>query len=143
MNSATGDLLASVNAVLNGTSALLIFLGWRAIRAGGRDRHRTLMLSALTVSTLFLVGYLTRMLITGTHRYPGHGALKAFYFALLGSHMVLAAITPPLVITAAWLALSDRLDAHKRMVRYALPIWLYVSVTGVIVYLMLYQFPTG
>ena len=143
MNHPAADLLASVNAVLNASSAVLIFLGWRAIRGGDRVRHRTLMLSALTVSALFLVGYLTRVLLSGTHRYPGHGALKAFYLALLGSHMVLAAATPPLVLTAVWLALKGRLETHKRVVRYALPIWLYVSVTGVLVYLMLYQLPTN
>lgn len=143
MNHELGDLLASVNAGLNATSALLIVFGWRAIRAGQRDRHRTLMLSALGVSTVFLIGYLTRVALSGTHRYPGHGVLKAVYLTLLGSHMLLAAVTPVLVIMAVWLALKGRLERHKRVVKYALPIWLYVSVTGVLVYLMLYQLPTG
>lgn len=143
MNHELADLLASVNAGLNATSAVLIVMGWRAIRAGLRERHRKLMLSALGVSTLFLVGYLTRVALSGTHRYPGHGALKAIYLALLGSHMLLAAATPFLVIGAVWLALRGRLDSHRRVVRWALPVWLYVSVTGVLVYLMLYQLPTG
>ena len=138
-----GDLLASVNATLNAGSAILIFFGWRAIRGGERNRHRALMLSALVVSTVFLVGYLTRVAISGTHRYPGHGALKAFYIALLGTHMVLAAVTPVLVLRSVWLALKGRLEEHKRIVRFTLPIWLYVSVTGVIVYLMLYQLPAN
>ena len=143
MNHGLGDLWASVNAGLNATSALLIVFGWRAIRAGQRDRHRTLMLSALGVSAVFLIGYLTRVALSGTHRYPGHGVLKAVYLTLLGSHMLLAAVTPVLVIMAVWLALKGRLERHKRVVKYALPIWLYVSVTGVLVYLMLYQLPTG
>jgi putative membrane protein len=138
-----GDLLASVNATMNAASAILIVFGWRAILGGRRDRHRTLMLSALGVSTLFLVGYLTRVAISGTHRYPGHGALKVFYLALLASHMLLAAATPVLVLRAVFLALKGRIAEHRRIVRYALPVWLYVSVTGVLVYLMLYQLPTG
>jgi putative membrane protein len=139
--SEAGDVLASVNATLNGASAILIGFGWRAIRARERTRHRNLMLSALGVSTVFLIGYLTRILLSGTHRYPGHGALRAFYLGLLGSHMLLAAITPPLVLTAVWLALTKRFAQHRRVVRYTLPVWLYVSVTGVLVYLMLYQLP--
>lgn len=136
-----GDLLAALNATLNGASAILIVFGWRAIRAGERDRHRALMLSALAVSTVFLASYLTRVAISGTHRYPGHGALKAFYLALLASHVTLAAATPPLVLLAVARAWKGRLAEHRRIVRYALPVWLYVSVTGVLVYLMLYQLP--
>jgi len=138
-----GELLPSVNATLNAASAILIFFGWRAIRGGERGRHRALMLSALAVSTVFLISYLTRVALTGTHRYPGHGAERAVYLGLLGSHMVLAAVTPPLVLRAAWLAWKGRLVDHKRLVRFALPVWMYVSVTGVLVYLMLYQLPTN
>jgi putative membrane protein len=136
-----GDTLAAVNATLNGLSALLILVGWLAIRGGARGRHRTLMLSAFTVSALFLVSYLTRVCLTGTHRYPGHGAWKAIYLAILLSHMTLAMATPPLVIRSLWLALKQRLPEHRRLVRWTLPIWMYVSVTGVLVYALLYHPP--
>ena len=127
-----------MNAFLNATSAVLVVLGWRAIRAGDRDRHKALMLSALAVSGLFLVGYLTRVALTGTHRFPGTGALRSAYLLLLGSHTVLAAAIVPLIGFALYFAWKGRFDAHRRVARYTLPAWLYVSVTGVMVYFMLY-----
>ena len=132
------EILPPVNAVLNATSAVLIVLGWRAIRAGDRTRHRALMLSALGVSGLFLVGYLTRVALTGTHRFPGTGALRSAYLLLLGTHTVLAAAIVPLIGFAVYFAWNGRFEAHRRVARYALPAWLYVSVTGVLVYFMLY-----
>ncbi len=132
------DVLPSVNAVLNGTSAVLLVLAWRAIRAGDRERHRRLVLSALGVSALFLVGYLTRVAMTGTHRFPGTGALRTAYLLLLGSHTMLAAIIVPLIAVALWNAVKGRLEVHRRVARVAMPAWLYVSVTGVLVYVMLY-----
>jgi len=134
-----GQVLPPVNAALNATSAGLLLLGWRAIRSGRRERHRALMLSALGTSVLFLAGYLTRVALTGTHRFPGTGALRAAYLALLGSHTVLAAATVPLVLRALWLAWHGRFEAHRGIARIAFPVWLYVSVTGVLVYLVLYQ----
>jgi putative membrane protein len=133
-----GELLPPVNAALNATSASLLFLGWRAIRAGDRARHRALMLSALAASALFLAGYLTRVALTGTHRFPGTGLLRAAYLALLGSHTALAAAALPLVLVTFGLALRGRLEAHRRVARWTFPVWLYVSVTGVLVYVMLY-----
>jgi len=127
-----------VNAVLNATSATLLFLGWRAIRSGERIRHRNLMLAALGTSALFLVGYLTRIALTGTHRFPGDGWLRTGYLLLLGSHTLLAAAIVPLIAVALWLAWKGRFDAHRRIARYTFPAWLYVSVTGVLVYVMLY-----
>ena len=132
------EILPPVNAVMNGTSAVLIVLGWRAIRAGERERHRALMLSALGVSALFLVGYLTRVALTGTHRFPGTGALRTGYLLLLGSHTLLAAAIVPLIGFALFYAWKGRFEAHRRVARYTLPAWLYVSVTGVLVYFMLY-----
>ena len=132
------EILPPVNAVMNATSAVLIVLGWRAIRAGDRTRHRALMLSALGVSGLFLVGYLTRVALTGTHRFPGTGAVRSAYLLLLGTHTVLAAAIVPLVGFALYFALKGRFDAHRRVARFAFPAWLYVSVTGVLVYFMLY-----
>ena len=135
-----GDNLAALNATLNATSAVLVTAGWWAIKRQRQSaRHKKLMLTALGVSAVFLVSYLTRIAISGTHRYPGSGALKAAYLAILGSHVLLAIATVPLVLGAVWLALNKRYEAHKKFVKYALPIWLYVSVTGVIVYVMLYQ----
>jgi putative membrane protein len=133
------EALPTVNASLNALSAILAVAGWRAIRAGRRERHRALMLSALTCSALFLAGYLTRLALTGTHRFPGGGALRAAYLALLGSHTLLAAAALPLVLITLSLALRERFQAHRRLARWTFPIWAYVSVTGVVVYLVLYH----
>jgi uncharacterized membrane protein YozB (DUF420 family) len=133
-----GEILPPVNASLNATSAVLIALGWRAIRAGNRERHRALMISALCASALFLVGYLTRIALTGTHRFPGAGPLRSGYLLLLGSHTILAAAIVPLIGFAVYFAWKGRFDAHRRVARFAIPAWLYVSVTGVLVYVMLY-----
>jgi putative membrane protein len=101
------------------------------------------MLSAFGTSTLFLVGYLTRVALTGTHRFPGTGALRAAYFALLGSHTLLAAAAVPLVLGALWLAWKRRFESHRKIARLTLPVWLYVSVTGVLVYVVLYRLAPG
>ena len=136
-----GPSHAALNAVLNGLSAVLIVLGWLSIKSGARDRHRTCMLSATAVSAIFLVSYIVRFLTSGTHRYPGAGTWKLIYFAILFSHMTLAVVTPYFVLRAIFLATRGRIDEHKRLVRWGYPIWLYVSVTGVIVYLLLYHPP--
>lgn len=133
------EVLPTVNASLNALSAILLVAGWRAIRAGRRERHRALMLSALACSALFLVGYLTRLALTGTHRFPGGGPLRTTYLAVLGSHTLLAAAALPLVLRTLYLALRERFEAHRRLARWTFPIWAYVSATGVVVYLMLYH----
>lgn len=134
------DRLAAVNAGLNATATVLILLGWRAIRRGERERHPRFMAAALACSALFLVSYVTRMLLSGTHRFEGPEGLRAFYLLVLATHVVLAAAVPPLVGTAVWLALKGRLAAHVKVVRWALPIWLYVSATGVLIFVLLYGF---
>jgi putative membrane protein len=134
-----GGLLPSVNASLNAAAGVLLFLGWRAIRTGRRGLHRKLMLCACATSALFLVGYFTRVALTGTHRFPGGGALRATYLAILGSHTLLAAATLPLALRALQLSLGGRFAEHRRVARVTLPIWLYVSVTGVTVYFLLYR----
>jgi putative membrane protein len=96
---------------------------------------------AFLVSALFLVSYLVRVALTGTHRYPGDGLWKAVYLGVLGTHMLLAIAVPPLAIRSIWLARRGRLDEHRRLVRITLPAWLYVSATGVLVYLLLYHPP--
>lgn len=136
-----GAVLPTVNAALNSLSAVLLFCGWLAIRRREVTIHRRCMIGAFSVSALFLVSYLVRFALTGTHRYGGSGALKVVYLVLLFSHMALAAAVPVLAIASLWLGLKGRFDRHRRWVRWAYPIWMYVSVTGVIVYLMLYHGP--
>jgi putative membrane protein len=134
-----GEVLPAVNASLNAASAVLLVLGFVAIRRGRVRRHRRLMLSALACSVAFLAGYLTRVALTGMHRFPGSGALRAAYLGVLASHTVFAAAAAPLVVATVVLALRARFRSHRRVARATLPIWLYVSVTGVAVYVLLYQ----
>ncbi len=129
----------ALNAVLNASSAVFLIAGGVAARKRLLAVHRQAMLTALTISGTFLVSYLIRFATTGAHRYPGTGLDKTIYLVILGTHTVLAAVALPLVLRAAWLAIKGRYDAHRRIVRWAFPIWLYVSITGVVVYLMLYH----
>ncbi|MFN8093056.1 MAG: DUF420 domain-containing protein [Vicinamibacteria bacterium] len=131
--------LPSFNALLNTTSALLLVAGWALVRTGHREAHRRVMLAALATSTLFLASYLVYHARVGSVRYTGQGTLRAVYFAVLTSHTVLAAVIVPLVIVTLARALRGRFDAHRRLARVTLPLWAYVSVTGVVVYLMLYR----
>jgi putative membrane protein len=133
-------LLAAINACFNGLSACLVAAGWVAIKRGERTRHRNLMVGALVSSSLFLVGYLTRMGLYGSTAYTGTGFTRTLYLVILFSHMVLAAVVVPLVLRTVFLAYKQRFEQHRRIARWTLPIWLYVSVTGVLVYLMLYRF---
>ncbi|HET8540087.1 MAG TPA: DUF420 domain-containing protein [Anaeromyxobacter sp.] len=133
------DVLPPVNASLNATSAVLLVLGFRAIRAGRMARHRALMLGALASSLLFLAAYATRIALTGTHAFPGSGPLRAAYLVVLASHTALAALCGPLVLRTLFLAWRARFPGHRRIARVTLPVWLYVSVTGVAVYVMLYH----
>lgn len=134
-----GERLAALNALLNGSAAVLLFLGWRAVKAGKVSWHRAFMGSAFLVSALFLISYLTRFYLTGTHRYPGTGAMRTLYLSILLTHTVLAAAVPFLAIRTIYLALKNRIAAHRRIAKVTLPIWMYVSVTGVLIYLMLYH----
>jgi putative membrane protein len=134
-----GTILPAVNATLNATSAALVLAGWRAIRARRVEVHWRCMVSATVVSAVFLVVYLARVALTGVHRYPAGGWSKSVYLAILGSHTLLAAAVPFLVAATLLLAARKRFDRHRRLARWTLPIWLYVSVTGVLVYLMLYH----
>jgi len=140
-NEELGATLALCNAILNGTAALLLLCGWVAIRRGRRDVHWKLMAGAFTVSCLFLVSYIIRVLVSGTHKYPGTGAWKAIYLAILMTHMLLAITVPPLALRTLFLAVKRRYDEHRRLVRFTWPIWMYVSVTGVLVYVLLYHPP--
>ena len=135
---ATADLPA-VNATLNGTTAVLLCLGYAMIRRRRILLHRTLMLSAFGVSTLFLASYLWYHAHAGMRHFEGRGWIRPVYFAILISHTVLAAAIMPLALTTVYLGLRARHPTHQRIARWALPLWLYVSVTGVIVYLLLYR----
>ncbi|MBI5510370.1 MAG: DUF420 domain-containing protein [Deltaproteobacteria bacterium] len=135
--------LPTLNAALNATSALFIVAGVLSIRDGRRERHRRFMLAAVATSALFLVSYLTRSFLTGVHRFPGAGVVKAIYLVVLSSHMLLAVVVVPLVLVALGLALKERFATHRKVVRFAYPVWLYVSVTGVVVYFMLYHLNPG
>jgi len=132
-------LLPAWNAALNATSAALLVAGVRAIRAGRRERHQRLMVAAVAVSALFLASYLTRVALTGTHRFPGEGPLKWLYLAILLSHTVLAVAAAPMALRTLLLGWRGRFADHRALARWTFPIWLYVSVTGVLVYLLLYQ----
>jgi putative membrane protein len=130
--------LPTCNAVLNAASALLLTGGYLAIRARRVHLHRACMLGAFGTSTLFLVSYVTYHLQVGTTRFPGRGWARPAYFALLGTHTALAALVPPLAVATLTLALRGRFRGPRRLARWTLPIWLYVSVTGVMVYVLLY-----
>jgi uncharacterized membrane protein YozB (DUF420 family) len=137
-----GATLAFCNAIMNGLSALLLLGGWAAIRRGRRDVHWKLMAGAFVVSCLFLVSYVARVLISGTHKYPGSGPWKTVYLAVLITHMILAITVPPLALRTLFLARKRRYVEHKSLVRFTWPIWMYVSVTGVLVYVLLYHPPS-
>jgi putative membrane protein len=134
--------LPAVNATLNGLSGVLLLAGWVAIRRGARGPHRALMLGAFSTSALFLVGYLTRVALTGVHRFPGSGLEKALYLSILGSHTLLAVACAPLALVTLYLALRAKYPVHRKVARVTLPIWLYVSATGVAVYVFLYHLAT-
>ena len=133
------DVLPSVNATLNGASAVWIVLGYRSIKKRNIALHRFSMQAAFVTSTIFLTCYLTRVYLTGTHRYPGDGWMRTLYLGILLTHTILAVVTVPMVLRSLFLARRGRFAEHRKIARYSLPVWLYVSVTGVVVYLMLYQ----
>ena len=134
-----GDLMAMVNAGLNATSALALFAGYRFIRQRSLHAHRRAMVIAVTTSAIFLVFYLTRVALTGTHDFAGEGLAKVVYLSILFSHMGLALLVVPLVLRLLYLVRHRRFSAHSKLARWTFPIWAYVSVTGIIVYLLLYQ----
>jgi uncharacterized membrane protein YozB (DUF420 family) len=133
------SILPSVNATLNATAAVLLVWGYLLIRRKQIQTHRKVMLSAFVVSSLFLVCYLVYHFQVGSVHYAKTGAIRAVYFSILGTHTLLAAAVPPLAIVTLSRALRARFDKHRRIARWTLPVWLYVSVTGVVVYLMLYR----
>jgi putative membrane protein len=130
--------LPTLNATLNAISAALLSVGYMFIRRKERQRHKVCMLAAFAMSVLFLISYVTYHAQVGSKPFPGQGASRAIYFTVLIPHVILAATIVPLALITLSRGLSNRIDPHRRIARWTLPIWLYVSITGVIVYLMLY-----
>ena len=137
--SQAGDLLALINASLNATSAIALITGFLFIRRKIVDQHKRAMLTAVGASALFLVFYVVRMLLTGTHEFAGEGLARTAYLSVLFSHMVLAVLVLPFILRLLWLVKKDRFEEHKKLARFVFPVWAYVSVTGLVVYLLLYQ----
>jgi putative membrane protein len=131
--------LPSLNALLNATSAVLLLIGHHRLKQGDREAHRKLMTSALAVSVCFLVSYLTYHAYHGTTRFTGEGWIRPVYFTILISHTILAACVAPLAVVSFRLGRKGDFSRHARIARWTYPIWLYVSFTGVAVYLMLYR----
>ena len=131
--------LPTVNAVLNGLAATLLVTGFVLIRSGRREAHRRVMTAAFACSILFLVSYLVYHAEVGSVRFQGTGGVRTAYLSILLTHTVLAAAVPFLAVTTLVLARRERFESHRRLARVTLPIWLYVSVTGVVIYLMLYR----
>ena len=131
--------LPALNAVLNGTAAALLVAGYLLIRRGRIAQHKRCMLAALATSAVFLVSYVVYHANVGSRPFPGQGPVRVVYFGILISHVVLAATILPLALTTAARGLRAQYDRHVRIARWTLPIWIYVSITGVVIYLMLYQ----
>ncbi len=131
--------LPAINAALNGTCAVLLVWGYTLIRRGKVAIHRKVMISAFVVSCIFLACYLTYHFNVGSVPFQGQGPIRVVYFSILLTHTVLAATVPILAGLSLWRGLTGNYDRHRRVARWTLPIWLYVSVTGVIIYWMLYR----
>jgi len=132
-------VLPTVNAVLNASAALLLVWGYTLIRRKQVATHRKVMIMAFITSSLFLVCYLVYHAQVGSVHFPKTGAIRTVYLSILGTHTALAAAVPVLAIITLRRGLAARFDKHRRIARWTLPIWLYVSVTGVVVYVMLYH----
>jgi uncharacterized membrane protein YozB (DUF420 family) len=132
-------ILPTVNAALNATSAVLLACGFVMIRRRHVTAHRACMIAAFAASLLFLTSYTIYHAQAGSHPFPGHGITRAIYFAILISHVTLAALILPMAILTLTRALRAQYAQHRKVARWTLPIWLYVSVTGVVIYVMLYR----
>lgn len=135
--------LPAVNASLNATATVLLLLGYSFIRQGKREQHRKVMLAAFGVSVLFLICYVIYHAQVGSVRFQGQGWLRPVYFTILVSHVLLAATVPVFAIVTLRRALKGDFAKHRKIARVTYPIWLYVSITGVVVYLMLYRLGNG
>lgn len=131
--------LPSVNATLNGISTILLILGYIHIRRGNRDIHKRFMIAALISSAAFLTTYLIYHYYAGSVPYPKQDWTRPVYFAILIPHVILAALMTPFIIAGVFFAIGKNFERHRRLMRWVWPVWVFVSITGVIVYLMLYQ----
>lgn len=131
--------LPALNATLNGVAGVFLVAGYYFIKTGRRDVHKRCMLGALTASALFLTSYVIYHLNTGSKPFEGQGPVRYVYFTILVTHVVLAAAIVPLVLMTTARGLRGRFDRHVAVARWTFPLWLYVSVTGVVIYLMLYR----
>jgi uncharacterized membrane protein YozB (DUF420 family) len=134
-----------LNAALNASSGILLLCGLFFILTKRVHAHRACMLGASSISALFLLSYITHHIVRtsvyglGPTRFTGEGLARPIYFTILTSHTILAALAAPFIIATLWRALKGKFDSHKRLARLVYPVWLYISITGVVVYLMLYQ----
>ena len=135
----TSPLWPAVNAVLNLSSAICLMNGYLKIKRGRREAHKRWMLAAFSCSVVFLLSYLAYHYQVGSVRFLGQGPVRTLYLGILLTHTVLAVVTAPLAIATLSRALGGRFDLHRKIARVTFPIWIYVSVTGVVVYLLLYQ----
>lgn len=131
----------ALNAFLNGSSAVLIGTGYYFIKSGRRNAHKRMMIAAFVTSTLFLISYLYYHLVlrAGVTHFQGQGIWRPLYFSILISHTFLAAVVVPFILITLYRALSGKFARHRAIARYTFPIWMYVSVTGVVIYVMLYK----
>jgi uncharacterized membrane protein YozB (DUF420 family) len=134
-------ILAATSAVLNVAATIGLLAGRAAARAGRVDRHRAIMVATIALSALFLLAYGSRWILYEPRRFSGEGLARVAYLAILFPHMILAMAVPYIALRAAFLGRAGRIDAHRALVRWGWPVWLFVSVTGVIVYAMLYHWP--
>jgi putative membrane protein len=134
-------ILPTLNALLNATSAVFLVIGYRRIRRSEILRHRAMMIAAAITSLVFLLSYTTYHWQHGTTRFAGEGVVRAVYMAILTTHTLLAMVVAPLVVWVLFLAHRGRFERHRAAARWLFPMWLYVSVTGIVVYLLLYHYP--
>jgi uncharacterized membrane protein YozB (DUF420 family) len=131
--------LPALNATLNATAAVLLTIGWVLIKQGRSKQHRIVMIAAVCTSVLFLTSYLTYHAHVGSVRFTRQGTVRTIYFTILLTHTILAVVIVPMVLMTLSRALSAKYDRHRAIARWTLPLWMYVSVTGVVVYFMLYR----
>ena len=137
------SFMPALNALLNSACALFLALGVIAIKQGDKERHWRMMLTALGFSAVFLVSYLVYHHFQGDTPFEGSGFIRPIYFFILISHIVLSAVMLPMIFTTLYFAATKNFTSHRRLARYTFPVWMYVSVTGVLVYLILYHWPTA
>lgn len=131
--------LPTINATLNCISAILLIFGYRFIKRGHRSAHQKCMIAALSVSALFLISYVIYHAEVGSIPYPYHDWTRPVYFVILIPHVILAAVMVPFVLTTVWLAWREKFSTHRRLARIVWPVWFFVSISGVVIYMMLYR----